>query len=526
MDAFTKTFVRSLDRSRRRAGPLGSSPRRAPRRPAPACSAYDSLTTIRSDQPLPAGGGASAEISAAGNEFESFQLAIQAGSTPLSAVRVDPGQTLTGPGGATIPASNLTIYREVDYRVTQRSDAEGATGNWPDALIPERDPIYNEDRNAFPIDLAANGRLTAWIDVLVPNDAPAGDYRGSVLVRGGGGTVAEVPVHLTVFDFSIPSTSTLRSAFGGTGGSGIDQTLFEVSALDNRVTLSNISPGRFSSFQRLLEGTDPRTRLAGAEMTAIDTYGCSATCVGQWRSLAQQHPEVAERFFDYVCDEPHTSTDWSNCDSKAAAADQAWPGVRKLVTAGVGRAPAWASDLSPNADAFPRDGLAAYDSWRGSSSSRNLWPYTSCDSFSCGEYEGSEYDGWPGYAIDEPSSQQRAMGWLTFTSGARGELYWGTTNKLGTAWSDQYCCGGNGDGTLFYPGTTNVIGGSPRDPDRVDPAEADPRRARGLRVPAPAPERGARRRRDRGRAEPLPLDEAGHRLARRGRRGSRSSWRT
>src|SRR5206468_10010983 len=100
---------------------------------APTVSAYDSLATIRSNSPLPPGGHTSAEISAAGNEFESFQVAVQAGSAPLSGLRVDPGQTLTGPDGASIPASTLTIYREVDYNVTQRSDSEGATGSWPDA---------------------------------------------------------------------------------------------------------------------------------------------------------------------------------------------------------------------------------------------------------------------------------------------------------------------------------------------------------------------------------------------------------
>ena len=39
---------------------------------------------------------------------------------PRVGVRVDPGQTLTGPDGATIPASNLRFYREVGYQVSQR----------------------------------------------------------------------------------------------------------------------------------------------------------------------------------------------------------------------------------------------------------------------------------------------------------------------------------------------------------------------------------------------------------------------
>jgi hypothetical protein len=434
---------------------------------APTVSAFNSLATIRSDQALPPGGSASAQISAAGNEFESFQIAVQAGSAALSGVRVDAGQPLRGPGGATIPASNLTIYREADYRVSQRSDGEGATGNWPDALIPERDPIYGENRNAFPIDLAAGQKIAAWIDVLVPNGAPAGDYTGSILVSGGGGTVAEVPVQVTVYGFSIPSTSTLRSAFGIAGGTlpGGDQTLYAVTALNNRVTLANLNPfpeSRFTSaILPLLQGTDSRVRLPGAKLTALEAYHCATNCLAPWRDLAQRYPIVASKFFDYICDEPgSSSTAWSDCNATAASAESIWPGVRKLVTTSATRAPAWATDLSPNVDQLQRDGQAAYNSWRGENSSRNLWPYTSCDSYSCGEYEGSEYDGWPGYAIDEPASQARAMGWLAFVTGASGELYYSTSRALSTAWTNQYRSGGNGDGTLFYPGTTGVIGGT------------------------------------------------------------------
>ena len=427
----------------------------------PSVLAYDSLATIRSDQPLPPGGSPSASISAAGNEFESFQVTVQAGSSGLGGVRVDPGKTLTSATGATIPNSALTIYREGDYQVQTRSSTEGATGPWPDALIPERDPIYNENRNAFPFDLAANSRLTVWIDVLVPKGTAAGEYDGSVLVSGDGGTVSEVPVHLTVHGFSIPSTTTLRSAFGGSGGSGIDQTLFELEALDNRVTLSNISPSRLSSFLPLLEGTDPRLRLPGAQMTAIDTYGCSASCVGQWRGLAQQHPEIADRFVDYVCDEPHSSADWSNCDSNAAAADSAWPGVRKLVTSGVSNAPNWVTDASPLVDHMQREGVSVSRNWQAGDGSRRLWSYTSCDSYDCGGAANEpSWTGWPGYAIDAPASQARAMGWLSYVSGARGELYWSTTHSLSSAWTNQYDYGDNGDGNLFYPGTTDIVGGT------------------------------------------------------------------
>jgi hypothetical protein len=64
------------------------------------------------------------------------------------------------------------------------------------------------------------------------------------------------------------------------------------------------------------------------------------------------------------------------------------------------------------------------------------------------------------YTIDAAASQNRAMGWLAYLYDVSGELYYGVDQDLQTAWTDQWEAGGNGDGTLFYPGTTDRIGGT------------------------------------------------------------------
>ena len=55
--------------------------------------------------------------------------------------------------------------------------------------------------------------MVAWIDVLVPADQRSGIYRGSVLVQDSSARLGEVPVTVRVWAFSIPSTSSLQSAF-------------------------------------------------------------------------------------------------------------------------------------------------------------------------------------------------------------------------------------------------------------------------------------------------------------------------
>ena len=54
------------------------------------------------------------------------------------------------------------------------------------------------------------------------------------------------------------------------------------------------------------------------------------------------------------------------------------------------------------------------------------------------------------------------MEWITWKYGIAGELYYSTIEAYGQKpdpLKDVYLFGGNGDGTLFYPGRPDVIGG-------------------------------------------------------------------
>jgi hypothetical protein len=52
------------------------------------------------------------------------------------------------------------------------------------------------------------------------------------------------------------------------------------------------------------------------------------------------------------------------------------------------------------------------------------------------------------------------MQWLVFLEDATGELYYETAMHLPDAWNSVFDFGGNGDGTLFYPGQVQRIGGT------------------------------------------------------------------
>ena len=499
---------------------------------------FDSLSTLRPGRPLPVGGTGSANLTAAGNEFESFQVSITAGSKALTGVTVAAAGPLQGPGDAEISTSNLTVYREATYTVKQASDYEGAEGAWADPLIPETDYFYGEDRNAFPVKVPAGNREVAWIDVAVPAGQSPGTYEGSLRVQGDGGAVADVPVKLTVLDLTLPATSTLRTSFaiepdtpcrvhtpgvtscgpnaGGAGGwdrSWQLHALYARAGLENRVTISNPFPlGKNSApsaipngealFNKYIlplltgDGSGPdylRPRVAGASLTAVSLLRECADappCLSQWRDLASRNG-LTDRFLGYVCDEPEdSSADWAKCGTSAAAFDRHWPDLKKLVTATkrdavdfggtVGGAPMlsaldilvppvyWLSDR-PGAR-FEGNQRPGYDSFLDGTDNE-LWSYNACGSHGCttaqtaSNWNSDYWKGWPGYVIDQPASYERAMGWLAYEYDLDGELYFNTTRKLGAAWTDSFDYGGNGDGTLFYPGWAAGQNGTPGDGD-------------------------------------------------------------
>lgn len=451
-------------------------------------------------------GSPAAQLMGARNEFVSFQIVLPGGSAGQTGMSVSPGTALTGPAG-TIPNSSMTIYREDYYTTTQPSSGGRAVGAWPDVLIPTVDRLYGQRRNAFPVDVPAGQTRVAWVDILIPQNQAAGGYDGTILVTNGSGGSAAVPVHLDVRDFTLPATSSLRSLWGQSWIAPCDalygsacnpfasaaneqrawQTNYDFArlALDDRMTMAEMAfqppansgeVGYFNQYMLpLINGTAP-TQLPGAQLTAVSV---DAGYVSQWKSLAQSDgfTSRAVMYDAGNCDEPGSnSSKWNTCESVVRGYKSTWPGLPNVMTANIDEVntfdPAFSTTdiLTPVVDQI--DGLAGtqyagnqrpkYNTFL-SNSGKQLWLYTSCDVSGCGgagETDPYYQHPWADYTIDTQAPQNMAMGWLAYVYGASGELYYSTTQQLNTAWTNQWGFGGNGDGTLFYPGTTDRIGGT------------------------------------------------------------------
>lgn len=156
-------------------------------------------------------------ISAARNEYEGFQLVVTAGVNTVADVSVTVSP-LHNAQGATI--DGLQVFRERYVNVskpTPHSPYEPQA--WPDILLPasESASAKTSGWRAFPQNLTAGENMPVWVDVYVPADAAAGQYTGTVSVTAAGHKSLTLPVSLTVWDFTLPERSPLRTVFGTNG---------------------------------------------------------------------------------------------------------------------------------------------------------------------------------------------------------------------------------------------------------------------------------------------------------------------
>jgi hypothetical protein len=458
-----------------------------------------------------------AKMRAAKNETESFQVHVAATAAPVQ-LSVTVGDLVDSKSGTTISATSaITVFREAYLDITTLSDLNGTKGMTPDPLIPAVDPYLHEARNAFPVAVPAGETRSAWVDVLVPKDAASGYYTGAVTVKDGATTLATLPIQLAVWDFALPSTSSLRSGFGlgwnglcvqAYGGysqcsaypgatsadDAIEKThLAEASLfLDYRVSLGDVvyapvTDGNWAHFDALygplLAGTAP-TRLPGAKLTGIWYQGdaADAKVLSSWQQHFASKPDWTALSAAYYCDEPPAGCSWAQALSKAQAIHAGAPGLPTLITANVDNATKYGlldavdvlvpiiEEMEPRGKPSARP---TYDAWLGKPG-KHLWWYQSCDEHeSCSNGTPGPADStWPSYMVDATPARNRVFQWLAYLDRIEGELYYATdycwtATDCGDAksgptkdpWVSIYAFGGNGDGTLFYPGTVAKIGG-------------------------------------------------------------------
>jgi hypothetical protein len=453
----------------------------------------------------------SADISAARNEFEPFQLVLRAESKDATGIDVEFSDLRLRDGSGVIQRDNITVYLERFIHLSQPSSLEGAAGDWPDPLIPRVDRYVHERRNAFPFDVAQGRNQPLWVEVFVPLSAKRGQYQGAAHVSLRGTVQFDIPIVITVWEFSLPSTATLKSSFGLSGISVLKQhkgqytsddelyaltRMYEKAALLHRISIHGGSgvPPRGQSVAGHLEldwtaydaevgpfldgtATSKDDPLFGARATSMDlrtpaSFAASDQQALYWQEWIKHFKRKGwlDRLFLYLWDEP-SRADFDRVLARGRASVSASPAIRNLLTT------PFTPELSeavhiwvplvnclerkPGSDDFcaeaPPLGVYAGESQRG----KSLWFYQSCASHGCNGVKKEYFNGWPSYMIDASGAANRVMQWVAWKYRVQGELYYSMTEAYthGDPWMDIRLFNGNGDGTLFYPGKPSVIGG-------------------------------------------------------------------
>ncbi len=425
----------------------------------------DTRHVLRSEQP---GAGLAVKLGAARNDWVSFQVLLRS-DKPVAGIDVKAGD-LKGPGGAVLPGAAARLYREHQLYLetgTYRNDT--FKPDWyPDPLIPFRRPPGTRGMpkarfHAVPFDLPANETHGFWIDLYVPADAAAGEYHGVYRVAAPGGRRMEIPVSLTVWDFTLPRTPTLVTAFGspadrmrsyyrqrareGKGPGPSDWTAVEEQCAQ-LLSENCINASPPSRMLRPVAHPDGTFGIPAAQIQAlrkfVDLYHVNALQVphpstvvndpdkqrGRLRAWLAAFDRAARElarpqvvFYTYLKDEPNTLADYRYVRKWGPAIREARSVVKVLVVEQTWTAPgqggadsAW-GNLYGAVDIWcPLFSLYHHDSAaRRQALGETIWTYTAL----C---QGPPTPWWH---IDYPLLNYRVPAWMAWRDGMKGLLYWG-----------------------------------------------------------------------------------------------------
>ncbi|HPO15571.1 MAG TPA: DUF6067 family protein [Candidatus Hydrogenedentes bacterium] len=160
---------------------------------------------ISQDRPVPRGHDHAITVSLAKNESEAVQLVVNP-KRGLNNFTAQPGD-LYDPDGNKIDAPWITVLRVRYVFIDSPTDRSSVRAWWPDPLPPFKAPINIESKKNQPL----------WVRVQTPKNARPGVYTGSIKLQADG-YCAEVPIQITIYDFTLPDRTTCITALGFDSG--------------------------------------------------------------------------------------------------------------------------------------------------------------------------------------------------------------------------------------------------------------------------------------------------------------------
>jgi hypothetical protein len=410
-----------------------------------------------------------ASVSAAANEYESFQIVINPSQRDLKSVVVDTTNLKDAKTGAQISKENITPYLMGYVETHEPYYPVKYIGLWPDPLLPLKSATVK-----------AGQFQSVWINIYVPQKTPPGDYQGRIIIRGENLAEQTVPIAVHVYDFTLPIESHLKTAFDFYGHitkarypqgekeseaawqARIDaiNEKFLIEMLKHRMNpILNIDPTNQGHL-----GAIDRFRVYGINNFSIGKRG--GTFNNNWptddesinnlQGLYQTYAELLRLnqmlnyTYIYTWDEGEIGN--PVVAKVTAMIHNAFKGLKNMVCYhgfwDPDVIPNWGKDIDIwcfNIDDY-NDALFYKLKNRGI----EMWMYIS----------GMSGTGAPNLGIDFDSMDYRIVPWLCWKYDIKGFLYWcvnwwATVDPFESAANTKW--GQNGNGLLFYPGENGPL---------------------------------------------------------------------
>lgn len=397
---------------------------------------------VREEAKAPTNPEVEARLSAARGEFAAFQIVLLSSTDAKDiSARID---ALRGPG--IIQPNRISIWRQHYVNTIE--------GRMPDPLEPLRQ-----------LSLKGGVAQPLFVEVEVPENTKAGLYTGLIELINEGQVIGSVPISLQVYNFSLPVSPGLRTAFGITEGHIPTQEGIAASGstyekyrrayyemlLSHRISPYNI-PVDLMSKDAEQYLNDPR--MTSFIIPYLDDDSKLKALVERLRKGGW-----LQKGYFYVVDEPFTKGSFAQLD-KVCERIHSIDRSLKIV------APYY---RNPDFD----DKLTVYDMLKGKI---NIWCYNT-NFYNKEALDGRKAAGdevWnyvccgPGkpfanFFIQMDAIDHRMLFWQEWKYRSEGLLYWSTTwwdpSESGTKdpWEDMATIKGinkdvYGDGALLYPG--------------------------------------------------------------------------
>lgn len=488
-------------------------------RPEPPLKVWvsDPLSRVQPDTPPRA--TTVVAIAGARNEVESFQPIITP-TRKLEGVSAAMSDLEDGRGNR-IGQSFIQLYRQEYVYVRNPSPySTEPPAWWPDALVPFINPYdgkpvssmrlaREEERGQISYKLSGArfpgssftlwpGRnQPLWVDVSIPHNAAAGNYSGRLSISLADGNVAELPVKLTVWNFTLPDGLPLATCFGDLEGVAAKHGLAEASPEALNIQERYASALEEHRLAAPIPGhLYPPIRRDGAidwkkTHAALKRY-LSVHETGPFRIPSFPNPEFQgkgrkllvrylQSFYAYLKEngwekgayyfpisEPNSKESYDRVRAYARLVHEAEPRIRFLCTEQPYPQDSSWGDLQGAVDIWcPLFAFFDEDSARRARDrGEEIWTYTAlCQKAPPYHPQFARVSAQPTlfWQIDFPLLNYRLPLWLNWRYRIQGLIYWSAVhwkNPDRDVWTDpgfrnRY----NGEGYLFYPGNEVGIAG-------------------------------------------------------------------